>query len=184
VTHRPLHTLALALLTVTLISAGPGDKSPKKSKSAKKSARKLKETVKRLPLDQARQRARLLHDLYETTLLTMHRHYFKPDKKQSIPSHAMEDIFYRINRRWNVKARWLVVSAQAMNIDHQPQNVFEKTAARLLGSGKTKEYEEIKDGTYRRAGPIILFASCIRCHMSQRRNPVAGLVLSLPIKPD
>ncbi|MFP6770345.1 MAG: hypothetical protein VB859_19370, partial [Planctomycetaceae bacterium] len=74
--------------------------------------------------------------------------------------------------------------AQAMNIDHKPQNVFEKTAARLLGSGKTKEHEEIKDGTYRRAGPIILFGSCIRCHMSQRRNPVAGLVLSLPIKPD
>ncbi len=182
-THRPLHTLGLALLTLALVSGGPGDKSTKKPRSSKKKSHPGS-PVKRLPVSQARERARLLHDLYETTLLTMHRHYFEPNKHRAIPSHAMEDIFYRINRRWNVKARWLAVSAQAMNIDHKPQDVFEKTAARVLGSGKTTEYEEIKNGIYRRAGPIILFASCIRCHLSQRRNPVAGLVLSLPINPD
>ena len=100
-TDRPLHMLGLALLTLALVSAGPGDKSTEETKSSEKKSNP------KSPVSQARQRARLLQDLYETTSLAMHRHYFEPDKRRAIPSRAMEDIFYRINRRWNVKARWL-----------------------------------------------------------------------------
>jgi len=184
---------------MALVSAGsngqtqdkPGNKADKnkadknkadKNKTGKKKAGGLTSlATKPLPLDQARQRAMLIHDIYESTLLTMHRHYFEPNKQRVIPSRALEDVFYTARRRWGVEARWLAVSAQAMNIDHKPKTAFEKTAVRLLATGK-KQHEEVRDGTYRMAAPIVLFANCIRCHTTRRRNPVAGLVLSLPVK--
>ena len=181
--------LLIAALAVVLISAAPGTppvtkpgqtagtkKKPKKKTGSLKSL-----AAKPLPLEQARQRAQLLHDIYESTLLTMHRHYFEPDKQRVIPSRALEDVFYTGRRRWGVEARWLAVSAQAMNIDHKPKTVFEKAAVRVLATGK-KRHEEVRDGTYRMAAPIVLFANCIRCHTTRRRNPVAGLVLSMPVK--
>ena len=181
--------LLFAALAVTLISAAPGNHPVKKpgkaagtTKKPKKKTGGLKSlAAKPLPLEQARQRAQLLHDIYESTLLTMHRHYFEPDKQRVIPSRALEDVFYTGRRRWGVEARWLAVSAQAMNIDHKPKTVFEKAAVRALATGK-KRHEEVRDGTYRMAAPIVLFANCIRCHTTRGRNPVARLVLSLPVK--
>jgi len=181
--------LLFAALAVALVSAAPGDRpglTPgKKAGTAKKQKTKaggLKSlAAKPLPLGQARQRAQLLHDIYESTLLTMHRHYFEPDKQRVIPSRALEDVFYTGQRRWGVTARWLAVSAQAMNIDHKAKTAFEKAAVRALATGK-KRHEEVRNGTYRMAAPIVLFANCIGCHTTRRRNPVAGLVLSLPVK--
>jgi len=180
-------TLLLGFLALALIGARldgqpqtqGGDKA-KKKKTAKSGGLKSL-AAKPLSLEQAKQRASLLHDIYESTLLTMHRHYFEPNKQRVIPSRALEDVFYTARRRWGVEARWLAVSAQAMNIDHKPKTVFEKQAARLLATGK-KRHEEVRDGTYRMAAPIVLFANCIRCHTTRRRNPVAGLILSLPVK--
>ena len=181
--------LLFAALAVTLISAAPVNHPVTKPGKAARTAKKPKKktgglkslAAKPLPLEQARQRAQLLHDIYESTLLTMHRHYFEPDKQRVIPSRALEDVFYTGQRRWGVEARWLAVSAQAMNIDHKAKTVFEKAAVRALTTGK-KRHEEVRDGTYRMAAPIVLFANCIRCHTTRRRNPVAGLVLSLPVK--
>jgi len=202
VTHpyRRLHgnsplTLLLGFLAIALISArldgqpqtkrvektGTAKQSDKKKSDKKKTGSLKSLAAKPLPLEQARQRARLLHDIYESTLLTMHRHYFEPNKQRVIPSRALEDVFYTARRRWGVEARWLAVSAQAMNIDHKPKTTFEKQAVQLLLTGK-KQHEEVRDGTYRMAAPIVLFANCIRCHTSRRRNPVAGLILSLPVK--
>lgn len=181
-----LQTLLLGCVVMALVSAGSNgqtqDQPVEKKKTDKKKTGGLTSlATKPLPLDQARQRALLIHDIYESTLLTMHRHYFQPDKQRVIPSRALEDVFYTARRRWGVEARWLAVSAQAMNIDHKPKTAFEKTAVRLLATGK-KRHEEVRDGTYRMAAPIVLFANCIRCHTTRRRNPVAGLVLSLPVK--
>ena len=187
--HTPLRpypaTLLLACLAICLISAGPDGKLQKK-KTDKTTGKKAGSGItslaaKPLPLEQARQRARLLHDIYESTLLTMHRHYFEPNKKRVIPSRALEDVFYTARRRWGIEARWLAVSAQALNIDHKPRTPFEKKAVSLLASGK-KQHEEVREGTLRVAAPIVLFANCIRCHTTRRRNPVAGLVLSLKVK--
>ena len=160
-TH-PQHSLAdhscrgllIAALAVVLISAAPGtppvtkpgqaagtNKKPKKKTGSLKSL-----AAKPLPLEQARQRAQLLHDIYESTLLTMHRHYFEPDKQRVIQSRALEDVFYTGRRRWGVEARWLAVSAQAMNIDHKAKTVFEKAAVRVVATGMTR-HEEGRDGT-------------------------------------
>lgn len=168
--------LTAALLLLSLFSAGPAQTTLQKNGNGITSL-----ATRPLSPAQARERIRMMHDVYETTLLAMHRHYFVSGKEKVIPSRAMEDVFYRMNKRWGIKARWLAVSAQAMNIDHKPRDAFEKAAVRALAMGKPS-HEETRQGTYRRAGPIVLFANCIRCHTSRRRKPVAGLILSVPIK--
>lgn len=154
--------------------------------SAKKQAAKTKDKddVKRITVKEARARAELLHEVYEATLQIMHRRYFREDAKVTIPSKALDDVFYRVSLRTKVKARWLAINARAMSVDHAPKDAFEKQAARALGSGK-ESHEVVEDGLYRRAGSITLFGSCIKCHapapMNLNVRRYAGLVISIPV---
>lgn len=70
--------------------------------------------------------------MFESTLYSMHRNYFKPDKQMPIPSRALEGVFYSVSRRWGVEARWLAVNAQAMSLDHKPKDQFERAAVKSL----------------------------------------------------
>lgn len=136
-------------------------------------------------LAEARERARLLHDVYDGTLQTVHSRYFRDnDSGLTVPSRALEDVFSRVARRQHVSARWIAVNAQAMSLDHEPKDTFEKNAARALASGK-QEFEVVESGRYRRAAPIALFASCLKCHapppMRPTGNRVAGLIISMAV---
>lgn len=133
---------------------------------------------------EARERARLLHDSFDATLQTMHQRYFREDAGMMVPSRALEDVFHRMARRSKVSARWLAVNAQAMSLDHEPQDEFEKAAARALAAGK-ESYELVENGQLRRAGAITLSSSCLKCHapppMRPNGNRVAGLIISMPV---
>lgn len=139
----------------------------------------------RLTEAEARARAKLLHETYEATLQAIHRRYFRDDAKLPVPSRVLEEVFSDVARRSKVKARWIAVNAPAMSLDHEPQDEFEKQAARILASGK-EEYERVENGTYRRAAAITLFASCLKCHAPPPLRPdvhrVAGLAISVPLK--
>ena len=143
----------------------------------------------RLTVEQARTQAKLLHDTYISTLHAMHRRYFddsaRQNKQIAVPSRVMEEIFADIQLRWKMKARWLAVNAQAMSLGHEPQDDFEKEAARLFVQGK-ESHEQVVDGVYRHAGSIALFSSCLKCHAPAPMNPdvarYAGLVISVPVK--
>lgn len=141
-----------------------------------------RESVPRVSLKVARDRAKLLHDVYASTLHVMHDRYFHGDRAV-VPARAMEDVFSDMKREYQVEARWIAVNLRAMNIDHDPETAFEKKAADEIDSGKT-EVESIKDGYYRRAVAIPLSGGCIHCHagVSSRstRKPLAGLVISIP----
>ena len=130
-------------------------------------------------VDEARRRAKLLHETYVATLQVMHRYYFK-DEERTVPSRALEDVFSRVASRQKVHANWIAVSARAMSIDNVPKTKFEKRAARELRRGKN-EFEQVADGEFRRAGAVVLFANCIRCHETRARSPVAGLVIRMPV---
>ena len=139
-----------------------------------------------LSLQQARSRARLLHDVLSDTLDVIHRDYFGDGGgRKVVPSKALESVFYRQRRKWKVKAKWLAVNADAMHVDHKPKDAFEKRAVRALSRGK-REYEEFSAGRYRRAAEIPLFESCLKCHLvlrsNNKRRRVAALVISLPAK--
>ena len=110
----------------------------------------------RVSVATARDRAKLMHQIYASTLKVMHRRYFHGDNAV-IPARAMEDVFFDISWRSKIEARWISANLQPMGIDHEPRDDFEKRAAKEISAGK-EEYEAIEDGKYRRAGAIPLGA--------------------------
>lgn len=134
-------------------------------------------------VEEARGRARLMHETIHGALQVMHRDYFREGEKLTIPSESLEDVFAELTRTYGVKARWLAVDTPPMNIDHKPEDAFEKSAVKALKDGK-KEFEAVEKNTYRYAGPITLSADCLKCHAPFKTNTkdrAAGLVLTLPL---
>lgn len=141
----------------------------------------------RVSLEVARDRAKLMFDIYSTTLDVIHHRYFHREKSV-IPARAMEDVFSEIRRQSKAEARWISVNTKAMSIDHEPETDFEKQAAAEIAGGKL-EFETVEDGYYRRAGAIPLGGGCISCHGGFFREPsktpkYAALVISVPVKAD
>ena len=181
------HLALTILISITgmlffTLSALPQELAKKTAKSKPQQAE-----PKPVSLAEARRQAELLHEVYSSTLQVMHRRYFRPDKKTTVPSKSLDDVFYRVSLRSKVKARWIAVNARAMSIDHTPKDAFEKQAARRFIAGDSS-HETVENGLYRRAASITLFGSCINCHapapMSQNVRRFAGLVISIPVKPD
>lgn len=139
----------------------------------------------RLPLEIARDRAEVMHDVYEATLEVMHHRYFHGDRA-TVPARAMHDVFSIIERQSKVEARWIAVNMKAMSIDHEPETKFEKAAARAIAKGR-KHIEVVEKNFYRRAAAIPLSAGCVGCHGglsngSSTTPRFAGLVISVPIQ--
>ncbi|MEQ8789811.1 MAG: DUF3365 domain-containing protein [Pirellulaceae bacterium] len=135
-------------------------------------------------LEGARDRAKVMHDVYSATLEVMHHRYFHGDRAV-VPARAMEDIFSAIKRQSRVEARWISVNMKPMSIEHAPQSEFEQRAAKEIASGK-EAFETVEEGYYRRAGAIRLTDGCISCHggfaLAPSKSPkFAGLVISVPI---
>ena len=134
-------------------------------------------------LEEARGRARLMHETIHGALQVMHRDFFREGEKLTIPSESLEDVFAELTRSYGVKARWLAVDTPPMNIDHKPADAFEKSAVKALKDGR-KEFEAVEQNTYRYAGPITLSSDCLKCHAPLKTNTkdrLAGLVLTLPL---
>jgi hypothetical protein len=132
----------------------------------------------------ARERAKLLHDVYASTLEMLHHYYFRPEGAV-LPARAMEDVFSDMAESSKDKARWISVNTEAMSIQHEPKTEFEKKAAAALATGKP-EYELVENGMYRRAAAIPLRSSCVSCHTKHFSVPpktprFAGLVISIPL---
>lgn len=131
----------------------------------------------------ARERAKLVHDIYTVTLDVMHERYFRNDRS-TIPARAMEDVFAEVARTNKIDARWIGVNARTMGINHEPKDEFEKNAARAIGSGQ-EDFEAVENGVYRRAQGVPLAVGCLTCHGSFGMVPktprFAGLVINIPV---
>lgn len=133
----------------------------------------------------ARERAKLLHDVYTTTLEVIHRHYFRRDGPV-LPARAMDEVFEEMARLSGGYANWISVNTKAMSIDHEPTTEFEKQAATELAAGK-EAYEVATKTVYRRATRVPLGSSCVGCHTKMFAEPpktprFAGLVISISLK--
>ncbi len=134
--------------------------------------------------EEARIRARLLHETIHGSLQVMHRDLFREDESIAIPSHSLEDVFKELERGHGIKIRWLAVNAKAMNIDNEAKTEFEKQAVKVLSEG-TPEYEQMQDNRFQYAGSIRLASQCLKCHLPQRtsnEDRTAGLVISMSLK--
>lgn len=135
-------------------------------------------------VEEARDRARLLHETIHSTLHVVHHQYYRLDEGLELPAATLKDVFRELADRHKIELRWLVVDGQAMNVAHKPRDKFEEEAAKVLASGQI-EHEFSQEGVYRHAGAITLASECLKCHVPNRTSTkprTAGLVISMPLE--
>ncbi|MES2790819.1 MAG: DUF3365 domain-containing protein [Planctomycetota bacterium] len=176
-------TIASGLLLATIaVNAMPPEAAPAAETAEKK------EDAQENPAPtevEARGRARLLHETFHATLQFVHDEYYHPNERLTLPATTLERVFRELASRRNVKLHWLAVNAKAMNVDHNPQDEFEKNSVTALTAGKD-EFEAVENGVYRHAGAITLSSDCLKCHLPGRtsnKDRVAALVISIPLQP-
>lgn len=142
--------------------------------------------VGELSLEAARDRATVMQDVYVATLDMLHQRYFHRDRSL-LPARAMHDIFDQLERKTQVRAKWISASLPPMSNDHKPEGEFEKLAAKEITAG-ISQLETLEDGYYRRAVAVPLGGGCVGCHQGLARNPnkkhFVGLIVSIPLQPD
>jgi hypothetical protein len=166
----------LALILVAIGSLMAAGEEPKAVAAPQEAATASEAT--------ARDRARLLHEVYAATLEMMHERYFHGDRA-IVPARALEDVFDEVAKKSQVKARWISVNTKPMSVHHEPRTAFEKQAAAEIAAGKT-EFELVEQGVYQRAKAIPLGSSCVSCHTGffagEPKSPrFAALVIRIPI---
>jgi len=133
-------------------------------------------------LAEARARAELLHETLHSTLHVVHRDFYREDDGLPIPAASMTRVFRHLEEEQGVVLRWLVVEGEAMNVDHQARNDFERAAVKSI-QAEQKPYESTEGGVYRRAAAITLRSECLKCHVPNRKSledRFAGLIISMP----
>lgn len=138
----------------------------------------------RVSVEVARDRARLMHNIYAATLEVMHDRYFHADRSM-VPARAMEDVFRQMRRQSNVQTRWIAVNLKPMSLNHEAETEFEKHAKKEIAAGRAA-VDVVETGFYRRAGAIPLTSNCISCHAgffrtAPKKPKFAALVISVPI---
>ena len=193
-TKKTLTAIILSGCTIVLwmtemMSASAFDESTKSSPAADTASKAESATAEKkvsgVPLAVARDRAKLMHSIYSTTLGVMHDRYFHADRS-IVPARAMEDVFSEIEQETGSKANWISVNLKAMSINHEPATDFEKRAAKEIATGES-EVETTEDGYYRRATAIPMTGGCISCHagvfnQSAKSRKFAALVISIPVE--
>nr|MDP6060387.1 hypothetical protein [Pirellulaceae bacterium] len=174
----------ILFLANTLSAQPPEDSNSEPTDKGSPVATK-QEGGKVLSLEAARDRAKLMQNIYAATLDVIHHRYFRNDRV-TIPARAMEDVFSEIDRQENIKSSWIAVNGRAMSIDHEPEGEFELAAVKAISRGKDY-FEQSNDGTYRRVGAIRLGGGCMNCHgrfgSTSTSKRFAGLVIEIPLKP-
>ncbi len=179
-----LLSLGISVLLVRGLIAD--DNASKPAENVSSGQTQAEDKTPRVSLEVARDRAKLLHEVYSATLHSMHRRYFHGDRAV-VPARALEDVFTDLKHERQIEAKWISASLSAMSLDNEPQTDFERAAARQLADGKDG-IEVIESGYYRHAGSIPLTGGCLRCHGGFFLKPsdtpkFAGLVISVPVKP-
>ncbi|MDB5392256.1 MAG: hypothetical protein JWM11_7902 [Planctomycetaceae bacterium] len=173
---------------IVALSAQPSESQENKPKGTQPSASEIRADERaRVPVALARDRAKIMQEIYASTLNVMHHRYFHGDRT-IVPARAMEEIFSDMKLETRAQAKWISVNTKAMNIDHEPNSTFEKYAAKEIEAGKS-DVEIIEEGYYRRAVAIRLTDGCIRCHENFFKEPTktpkfSVLVVSMPVHSD
>lgn len=133
--------------------------------------------------EEARSRAKLLHEMVRGTLQIMHRDFFDEENSHAIPSASLEDVFFEMGKSYDVQMKWLTVNTDLVNVEHKAKSDFEKTAVEALAAGKPM-VEKVEERSYQYAGAIRLGSQCLKCHVQRRtsnEDRTAGVVITMPI---
>ena len=170
----------MAVGAVLWLCSGPGrasDPAPAEPATADGS---------RPTVEEARERARLIHASLSGALEVMHRDFFRRGESKAIPSESLQDVFDALAGRFGVTVRWLATEETVMNVEHKARDAFGRQALKAVGEG-LREYSAVEGGRLRFAGSIVLQNQCLKCHVSNRtslEDRFAALEISLPVKAD
>ncbi|MEZ6094484.1 MAG: DUF3365 domain-containing protein [Pirellulaceae bacterium] len=137
-------------------------------------------------VEEARGRARILHETLHGVLQVMHRDFFDKDETRKIPSRSLKDVFSELSESHAINAHWIAVDTKAMSVENEAETDFEKAAVKALRSGQD-EFERVSDGKYEFAGKIRLSPICLGCHAPSRTSNddrFAGLVIEMHVRPE
>lgn len=135
-------------------------------------------------VEEARRQAKLLHSAIHATLQIVHDKYYREDEGIPLPAGTLREVFAEIEKQQGVQLRWLAIDGEPMNVEHRPQNQFEKDAARALQRRKS-DFEEVVENKLKWAGPITLSNHCQKCHVPNRKDTddkTAGLIITIPFQ--
>lgn len=135
-------------------------------------------------LEEARARARLLHEAFHGALLAVHRDFFDDDNPGVLPSQSLNDVFAELANTAAVELRWLTGNADEMSPDHKPRGDFETAAIEHLRQGATA-HDVLIDDELHFVGRIRLASQCLKCHVKSRRtleDRFSALKISVPIR--
>ncbi|MDA9858422.1 DUF3365 domain-containing protein [Rubripirellula sp.] len=140
----------------------------------------------RLPsnVHEARARAKILHELIHGTLQVVHRDFFEEENPLAIPSASMEDVFVEMSRAFGVEIKWLNAGTDVVNVDHEPADEFERSAADRIRKGEPF-VDAFNGDQYQYTGSIRLPSQCLKCHVKRRNSNhdrFAGLLISMPVR--
>jgi hypothetical protein len=178
-----LAVIFLISLTLSVLRIGrPSAAAAPAQEDASKAATRAVEAPR--SVDEARGRARLLHETVHATLHYVHHAYFREDQGLKIPAATLEDVFKELESAHKVHLHWLAVNTRAMDIDHEAADDFEKAAVKAIAGGA--EYHEAQeDHNYRFAGSITLASECLSCHLPGRSSNdprAAALAIVIPLQ--
>ena len=135
-------------------------------------------------LEEARARARLLHEAFHGALLAVHRDFFDDDNPGVLPSQSLNDVFAELGKTAAVELRWLTGNADEMSPDHRPRGDFETAAVEHLRTGATV-HDALVGGELQFVGRIRLASQCLKCHVKSRRtleDRFSALKIAVPIR--
>ncbi len=133
---------------------------------------------------EARARAKILHELIHGMLQVVHRDFFEEENPLAIPSSSMEDVFVEMSRSFGVEIKWLNAGTDVVNVDHEPADEFERSAADRIREGE-RFVDAYNADQYQYTGSIRLPSQCLKCHVKRRNSNhdrFAGLLISMPVK--
>lgn len=177
------HALLTTLLSVILLPVAGGILTgPAGGEEKATTAERDPEGYPR-SIEEARGRARWVHEIIHGALQVMHRDFFDEDAvERSLPSQSLDDVFAEMARSHGVEIRWLGGNA-GKGKDHVPKDGFEEKAVAALIAG-APEYEGVEKARYRFVGPIKMQNQCLKCHVRDRKSledRVGGLAISFPL---
>ena len=137
-------------------------------------------------LNQAREKVRMLDDLYKTFIVLITGEYVKNPSVLAAATLSKRVFRVMSKKGWH-KARLLDATGNPFNPDNNPKDKFERDAIKALISGKSyfERVEKIGDKDYLRAATSVsaVMVGCISCHPDRKIGDLLGAIsYSIPLK--
>lgn len=121
----------------------------------------------------ARERVRMMDDIYVTAVLVTHKMYVRDPGTPAAVTWAKQ-VFHGLQGKGWPEARILSGVDRPLNPENDPSDPFERDAVAAFRAGKPS-FERVEGGVLRYATALhVVDASCITCHVRAKPGDLLG----------